>query len=209
MTRDLLSSMCAVALIGLLGACGGDQTVASQQAVTAANPGHGKGALVYHSRGEWFLIGLNASPHPEPDGSTLYAEVSSDPEYGYGLLCLGDPNWCGDTYGCLGMDAHEVVTPSGNDNWWGQGLIHIRFYSYSSPVGDDWPCRVITLGTVLAEGETHITVRPAEGIEYTWAAKGTLPAPGCPPPHLADFALYGPISDISVYASMDFACSTK
>jgi hypothetical protein len=59
----------------------------------------------------------------------------------------------------------------------------------------------------LAES-AKVSGRHAEQTIIAQAAKGTLTAPGCPTGK-AKFEVYGPITSTSVFASLDFACTTK
>ena len=232
MTRFLWSSLCAVVLIGLLGACGAEQAPNDSQARTAVSsaalsaPGNGNGATVLFDAFPW-NANINVSSNPEPDGSHLAVLETSDPDHARSFFC---PTWNGSVpgnwpydvlgfpEGWLAMDSHDTITPSvqGKYNLWMKGPQYVTIFNYVGPVtdpptSDTFFCELLG-STKVAWGISEFSLMAhwdnTEQTIITQAAKGTLTAPGCPTGK-AKFEVYGPISSTSVFASLDFACTKK
>ena len=228
MTRHSWSSLCAVVLIGLLGACGAEQTPNDRQARTAvassalSAPGHGNGATVLFDAFP-YNANINVSPNPEPDGSHLVVLETSDPDYALDFWCpiffFPNPAWPPSELpdGWLVMESHDTITPSGPGkyNAWQKGPQYITVFKYVGPVTDPAPpdfwCAVAHSPIVawgVSEYQLKLHWDNTEQTIITQAAKGTLTAPGCPTGK-ARFEVYGPVTFTSVFASLDFACTKK
>jgi hypothetical protein len=228
MMRYMLSGICAVVLIGLLGACGGQQDPQARVAVASAAlsaPGHGNGATVLFDAFP-YNVNMNVSYDVEPDGSHLAVLETSDPDYARSFWCPTfpppSPGWPyevpGFPDGWLLMDTHDTITPSvpGKYNAWSKGLQYFTVFKYVGPVtdpptSDHFWCDVIH-SPIVARGVSEYVLRlhwdNTEQSIITQAGKGTLTAPGCPTGK-ARFEVYGPVSFSSVFASLDFSCTKK
>jgi hypothetical protein len=188
MTRYLLASISAVVLIGLLGACGGEERQMVQQSVLAASRGQGQGAVIYRGSDQWY-VWISWNDYVVPGDTALYAIHSSDPEFGIHYFCEGVYPTPGD--GWTFIDYLAIWNAAHRETYWTRGSMPTRVYRTTVPAAysDAFTCSLLKgeSGVLLAEGTSKwfwndintCNVGPGRNAFYLRSV-GSLSAPSCP-----------------------------